>query len=100
MRESIDFEKEEEKETTALRDRAYFRKARHKAICHRKNICMRIYGMDWFNKDGKYAKGKIHCGCGLCKPGKRFHQPSLKTRKELAKYETELKEYKKTVNER
>lgn len=33
--------------------------------------------MDWFQGvDGKYSKGHIGCGCGLCKPGKRFQRPS------------------------
>ena len=59
------------------RNRAWRRYQRRRAIRRKKGVSGRIYGMDWFQGlDGKYSKGHIGCGCGLCKLGKRFRRPS------------------------
>ena len=50
------------------RGRAYRRYRRHLAIVHKKDLSRRLIGEDWFQVDGKYSKGHIGCGCGLCKP--------------------------------
>lgn len=75
------------------RPTVYRRMSRHHAICRKKNICLMRDGYDWYHFDGQYDKGKIHCGCGLCKPGKNYGYPSLKTERELEKFRIELKEY-------
>lgn len=49
------------------RTRVYRRDARHHAICRKKAICLKRSGNDWYDVDGKYDKGKIHCNCGICK---------------------------------
>ena len=50
---------------------AYRRFQRHRAICKKKaKSRYRLNGGDWYDVDGKYDKGKIHCSCGICKPCK------------------------------
>lgn len=71
------------------RTRAYRRNVRQKAIIRKKRICKGVYGNDWYRVDGKYAKGKIHCVCKLCKYGKHFGIPLL--------YETKDAEYVKIL---
>lgn len=80
------------------RSTEFRRMARHHAICRKKTICLSRDGYDWYDMDGKYSKGKIHCGCGLCKPTKRYKYPSFTTQKELEKYHSELKEYYASVS--
>ena len=48
------------------RNRAYYRKQRIKHIKRTKNISEHCYGYDWYQVDGAYSKGKIHCSCPLC----------------------------------
>lgn len=47
------------------RNRAYYRKQRIKHIKRKKNISEHCYGYDWYQVDGAYSKGKIHCSCPL-----------------------------------
>lgn len=67
------------------RTRAYRRYVRNKTIARKKRICKKIYSSDWYKHDGEYSKGKIHCGCKLCKYTKHFGIPLL--------YEVKDKEY-------
>lgn len=79
---------------------AFRRNERAKHIARRKRICHHIdthplvpveehpgwyhsdfsrrVPMEWYEHDGQYDKGKIHCGCPLCKPGKAQGVPSEK----------------------
>ena len=67
------------------RTRAYRRYQRQRAIRRKKGVSRRIYGIDWFQGvDGKYSKGHIGCGCGLCKPEKRFRRPSWEEARKTA----------------
>lgn len=75
-----------------MRDKAYYRYMRHKAICRKKYISRVVYGFDWYKVDGAYSKGKIHCGCGLCKFGKKFGLPTFKDRKALETARLALKD--------
>ena len=50
----------------ANRDRAYYRRQRAKHIQRKKRICQHFYGEDYYEHDGSYSKGKIHCSCPLC----------------------------------
>lgn len=56
-----------------MRNRAYLRDMRRKNIQRKKRISNSVYGFDWYKHDGQYFKGKIHCGCGLCKFGKKVN---------------------------
>ena len=56
----------------------YRRYVRTKAILRKKRISNSVYGLDWYKHDGQYSKGKIHCGCGLCKFGKRYGMPTTR----------------------
>lgn len=48
--------------------RAYARDMREKHIARKKSI-VDHYGWStgWYDCDGKYSKGKIHCSCGMCR---------------------------------
>ena len=50
-------------------------------IQRKKHISNAVYGVDWYKCDGQYSKGKIHCGCGLCKFGKRYGLPAIRDKK-------------------
>jgi len=77
-----------------MRDRAYFRYQRAKVIQRKKHISCSVYGFDWYRgTDGKYSKGKIYCGCGLCKFGRKYGLPTVKRMREDSKVKIELKEY-------
>ena len=100
------------------RGRLYRRLQRKRHIKHKKNIChhqtmhptfINEYGrnradlsrevpMEWYEHDGQYDKGKVHCGCKLCKPYKGYY-PSGKderlrniARDKMRDWERELKE--------
>ena len=75
------------------RSRGYFREQRHKAISRKKEISKQIYGFDWYNVDGRYDKGKIYCGCGICKYCKKFDIPTLRSEREHTKFSIDLKDY-------
>lgn len=65
-----------------LRNRAYLRNMRRKSIQRKKRISNSVYGFDWYKHDGQYSKGKIHCGCGLCKFGKKYGLQTIKCMRE------------------
>lgn len=67
------------------RGREYRRYVRNKTILRKKRISHLVYGFDWYEHDGKYAKGKIHCGCGLCKFGRKYGLPTIKDMREESK---------------
>lgn len=68
------------------RTRSYRRDVRNKAIARKKNIAKHIYGWDYYNHDGMYSKGKIHCSCYLCAFGK--YDPNQKTESDMRKIES------------
>ena len=53
----------------------------------------RVVPIKWYSVDGKYDKGKIHCSCGLCKYGRRYHIPTWRTEKEKARFAAHLAEH-------
>lgn len=77
--------------------------ARRKNICHHQETfaleevapnryrsdCSRLIPMEWYDCDGKYNKGKIHCGCPICKPYKPFRRS---WKEERADREMDMKE--------
>lgn len=69
----------------AKRGSAYRRYVRNKTIQRKKRISKAVYGIDWYRQDGKYSKGKIHCGCGLCKPGKKYGLPTARDMRDKTK---------------
>ncbi len=72
---------------------AYRRYQRNKVIQRKKRISNMIYGFDWYKFDGQYAKGKIHCGCGLCKVGKKYGLPTTRTLREKSRESILLNDY-------
>ena len=66
------------------RTRSYRRAIRNRKIARKKKICKQLYwiGANWFEHDGQYSKGKIHCSCPMCTWNKTFDLPRLKDLKE------------------
>ena len=79
----------------AIRSRAYYRKQRAKHIRRKKNICLKEYGWAYYEHEGSYSKGKIHCSCPLCtaktknKWGYNFKPSELKKIESLEEQEKE-----------
>lgn len=83
---------------------AHKREVRNKTIARKKRICISIYGGSphrlyespepgyWYKVDGKYAKGKIYCGCKMCKYNRHYGLPTVRTKKEMEKFRIELQE--------
>lgn len=82
-------------ECSKVRDRAYYRQMRHRAISRKKAISRHVYGMDWYKKDGQYSKGKIHCGCGICKYDKKYGIPTVQTEREMSYFKLCMEDYEK-----
>lgn len=88
---------------------AYTREVRNKHIARKKRICRAIYRGSphklyesptpgyWYKVDGRYSKGKIYCGCVLCKYGKHYDLPTVRTMREISKFKTELDDYNKSL---
>ena len=76
------------------RSRAYLREQRERAIQKKKRTSQILYGIDLYEgKDGKYAKCHLGCGCGICKPTKRFHRPSFSDQKKSERFFHEIDEF-------
>ena len=76
------------------RDIGYRRYVRNKTIQRKKRISNTVYGLDWYPHDGQYSKGKIHCGCGLCKFGKKYGLPTVRDIREKSREKILLEDYK------
>ena len=88
-----------------FRTRSYRRDVRNKTIARKKRICRAIYGGSphrlyetpepgyWYKVDGKYAKGKIYCGCKMCKYSRHYGLPTIRDMREQEIVSVELKEY-------
>ena len=70
----------------------YRRYVRNKTILRKKRIGNSVYGLDWYRHDGQYSKGKIHCGCGLCKFGKKYNLPTIRCMRERSREKILMKE--------
>lgn len=73
----------------------YRRYVRNKTILRKKRVCKSVYDIDWYKHDGQYAKGKIHCGCGLCKYGKKYGLPTIRDMRELSLEKILIGDYEK-----
>ena len=62
------------------RTKEYRMDQRQKAITRKKKIFVEVWGdkLDWLPNLGMLDKAHIGCGCGICKPTKRFGYPSGK----------------------
>ena len=77
-----------------MKNRAYVREQREKAIQRKRRISHILYGVDLYEgKDGKYNKCHIGCGCGLCKPTKRFHSPSFSDQRKSERFLRDIDEF-------
>lgn len=73
---------------------AFNRDIRNRKIAHRKMISEHYNGFPYYEYDGQYSKGKIHCSCVMCTFSKKFHLKSFKDvlEDEIEKYELESEE--------
>ena len=67
------------------RDRSYYRKQRKRAIRRKEGILRRIggeaYVCAWAHgTSGRFAKGKIHCSCWMCRR-KSYDDPQLRDKR-------------------
>lgn len=76
------------------RGRGYRRYVRNKTILRKKRISNLVYGLDWYHHDGQYSKGKIHCGCELCKFGKKYGLAATRDMREFLREKILLDDYK------
>ncbi|MBO5388910.1 MAG: hypothetical protein J6A59_12365 [Lachnospiraceae bacterium] len=88
-----------------FRTRSYRRDVRNKTIARKKRICRAIYGGSphrlyetpepgyWYKVDGKYAKGKIHCSCKMCKYSKHYGLPTVRDLREREIERDALKDF-------
>lgn len=113
--EEFDNDFEDEEENKPIRTLAYKRYQRHRTICRKKAIChhqtmfaenlnynkytagridlTRKIPFEYYDHDGQYDKGKIHCGCGICKPYKKCGRKSYKQEIQEKKSSYALKDY-------
>lgn len=75
------------------RNRAYRRYVRNREIQRKKHISNAVYGFDWYKHDGQYSKGKIHCGCELCKFGRKYGMPTVRDMREASREKILLEDY-------
>lgn len=87
------------------RTRSYRRDVRNKTIARKKRICRAIYGGSphrlyespepgyWYKVDGRYAKGKIHCSCKMCKYSKHYGLPTVRDLREREIERDALKDF-------
>ena len=59
------------------RTQDYYRHHRKRIIEKKKNFTKQCYGIAYYKVDGKYSKGKIHCGCWLCSSKAKFRGLSI-----------------------
>lgn len=70
------------------RTRDYYRKMRKKFIHHKKFInqkCFGYWNMPFYDCDGKYSKGKIHCSCPICASKTRIYGWKISDQRKLDK---------------
>ena len=84
------------------RTRRFRRDVRNRKIARKKRLCRELYGASiggvespgkWYNHDGQYSKGKIHCSCKLCTYSKTYDIPTLKDKKEREVVKEALSNY-------
>ena len=79
------------------RDRGYIRDVRDRKIRKKKRLSKSVYGFEWYSHDGQYSKGKIHCGCGLCKFGKKYGLPTIRDMRDESRERILLEDYYKNA---
>ncbi len=67
------------------RDRDYYRKQRKRAIHRKERILCRIGGAGYVHawahgSTGRFAKGKIHCSCRMCR-SKSYDNPQIRDKR-------------------
>lgn len=83
-----------------MRNRAWRRKKNFSKGRRKKHIAMAVCRNWWYEHDGQYIKGKIHCSCPSCSPKTNNHGHGAArnyTHSDLAKVESmqcKISEYK------
>jgi len=82
-----------------MRRNRTFRRSQRLRVINRKIRLLRKYGGDKYvlawsgggKKTGRFAKGKIHCSCRMCRR-KSYDDPSHTDKKELLAFQQQLNE--------
>lgn len=79
------------------RDRSYYRKQRKRAIHRKEGILGRIGGEAYIfawahGATGRFAKGKIHCFCWMCRR-KSYDDPQLRDKRMAMDAAEQLREF-------
>lgn len=80
-------------------DRAQIRRQRKRHIKRKEKILKSFYTVEEYKKyhaslkPGKLSKGKIHCGCPLCKPYKHNYYESITNQKKINECNDKIKDY-------
>jgi len=65
---------------------AYWRRfQRQRHILRKKRIARALYGRDYYEYNGMYDKGKIHCSCWMCSSKRRHHGITKSEKSKLMK---------------
>lgn len=80
------------------RDRSYYRKQRKRTIRRKEEILRRIGGEEYFHAwvhgaTGRFAKGKLHCSCWMCRK-KSYDDPPLRDKRMAMDATEQLREIK------
>lgn len=78
------------------RTRDYYRKQRKRAIRRKSGILRRIGGEQYVHawaqgSTGRFAKGKIHCSCWMCRT-KSYDEASIRDKRLSLTFEDRLRE--------
>lgn len=75
------------------REKSYYREMRRKHINRKKNIVKKAYSLidDYYEHDGMYSKGKIHCSCWMCRR-KSYDEARMMDKRNAAKQIYSLQE--------
>ncbi|MBQ6568721.1 MAG: hypothetical protein IJL87_00525 [Clostridia bacterium] len=81
------------------RDRSYYRKQRKRSIHRKENILRKIGGDEYVQawahgQPGRFAKGKIHCSCRMCRR-KSYEDPQARDKRTAAAAKEQLREINK-----
>lgn len=76
------------------RSRAYYRHQRKRVIKRKKRIYLEYWKVESMNfPEGKLDKGKVHCGCLMCKYEKHFNIEKIKDKAKKQSMKKEIDDY-------
>ena len=82
------------------RNRSYYRKQRNRAIRRKERILLKLGGEEYLKgwargAVGRFAKGKIHCSCPMCRL-KSYEYPQIRDLRKADDADLQLREIETT----